>query len=580
MSKIRVLVVDDAVVVRRMVADLLAEDDAIEVVGTAPNGRIALPRSPSSIPIWSRSTWKCLRWTAWRPSPPSAAATPPARPGGEPVRPGWRRDHRGRPGTGGQRLRRHAGTGRKAAPTASECVREQLIPKIKRFAVAQGRPQQPAHAVAGPATGLPFVHADSSAPVEVVAIGASTGGPNALAEFLPAFPADFPVPTVIVQHMPPVFTERLAAAADAVGTVEVEEAESGAVVRPGRAWLAPGDFHLALARDAEGVRLRTHQGPAENSCRPSVDVLFRSAAEVYGPGVLAVVLTGMGQDGLRGCEQVRAAGRPGAGAGRGQQRGMGDAGRRGPGRAGGRGAARWTSWGRRSCAGCCKGRAAAVCGAAKGVPRPECANKTLRAHEFMSLLTRGFQLLSRLCCSVARRSCWRTRRPTWSNRACRSCRTARAFTSLGALATHLVHRRRRRLAAQGRRGHDHKRDLFFPRRPSFPLRASGGVSATAAASRRRAQPDRLVRRLFERPGALQRGDAAARDLPAAGRMEHPHHRHRPLDGNAGAGAARPLYGRRGSPRPAGAAAGEVSSAATARSGRFATTSAGWSSSAP
>jgi two-component system chemotaxis response regulator CheB len=79
-------------------------------------------------------------------------------------------------------------------------------------------------------------------------------------------------------------------------------------MRPGRAWLAPGDFHLALARDAAAVRLRIHQGPPENSCRPSVDVLFRSVAEVYGPGVLAVVLTGMGQDGLRGCERIRAAG--------------------------------------------------------------------------------------------------------------------------------------------------------------------------------------------------------------------------------------------------------------------------------
>ena len=90
--------------------------------------------------------------------------------------------------------------------------------------------------------------------------------------------------------------------------VETEEAENGALVRPGRAWLAPGDYHMALARDAETVRLRTHQGPPENSCRPSVDVLFRSVAEVYGPGVLAVVLTGMGQDGLRGCERIRAAG--------------------------------------------------------------------------------------------------------------------------------------------------------------------------------------------------------------------------------------------------------------------------------
>jgi len=144
--------------------------------------------------------------------------------------------------------------------------------------------------------------------VEVVAIGASTGGPNALAVLFPAFAADFPVPIVVVQHMPPVFTGRLAERLSSLSVVEMKEAENGAAVRPGRAWLAPGDFHVAVARDAEGVRLRTHQGPAENSCRPSADVLFRSVAEVYGAGVLAVVLTGMGRDGLRGCECIRAAG--------------------------------------------------------------------------------------------------------------------------------------------------------------------------------------------------------------------------------------------------------------------------------
>ena len=194
------------------------------------------------------------------------------------------------------------------APTASECVRDQLIPKIKRFGVrAAGRSNPP---MSSP---VPRAASRSSmlvlrSQIEVVVIGSSTGGPNALAAVLPAFPADFPVPTLIAQHMPPVFTGRLAKRLTSASAVEVEEAAAGVLVRPGGAWLAPGDFHLALTRDAEGVRLRTHQGPAENSCRPSVDVLFRSAAEVYGPGVLAVVLTGMGQDGMRGCDQVRAAG--------------------------------------------------------------------------------------------------------------------------------------------------------------------------------------------------------------------------------------------------------------------------------
>src|SRR5205807_502196 len=117
------------------------------------------------------------------------------------------------------------------------------------------------------------------------------------------------VPVVIVQHMPPLFTRSLAERLSSQCPITVAEGAPGEPMRPGHAWLAPGDFHLALARDLrDAVRLRTHQGPPENSCRPAVDVLLRSAAEVYGAGVLAVVLTGMGQDGLRGCEAVRAAG--------------------------------------------------------------------------------------------------------------------------------------------------------------------------------------------------------------------------------------------------------------------------------
>jgi two-component system chemotaxis response regulator CheB len=88
----------------------------------------------------------------------------------------------------------------------------------------------------------------------------------------------------------------------------VREAVSGKALGPGRAWLAPGDHHLVLARDDNAVRLRTHQGPPVHSCRPSVDVLLTSAAEVYGAGVLAVVLAGTDRDGPGGCEAVRAAG--------------------------------------------------------------------------------------------------------------------------------------------------------------------------------------------------------------------------------------------------------------------------------
>jgi two-component system chemotaxis response regulator CheB len=142
----------------------------------------------------------------------------------------------------------------------------------------------------------------------MVVIGASTGGPNALAELLPSFPSDWSVPIVIVQHMPPEFTARLAERLTEKSRLQVREGVAGALVSAAQAWVAPGDHHLLVRRESKAVRLALNQEPPVHSCRPAVDVLFRSAAEVFGPGVLAVVLTGMGQDGLGGCECVRAAG--------------------------------------------------------------------------------------------------------------------------------------------------------------------------------------------------------------------------------------------------------------------------------
>lgn len=125
---------------------------------------------------------------------------------------------------------------------------------------------------------------------------------------MPQLPADFPVPIVIVQHMPPVFTKLLAERLAAKSAIRISEGTPGAVLQPGGATIAPGNFHMTVAREATRVCVRMNQDPPENSCRPAVDVLFRSVVEIYGVGTLAVILTGMGQDGLRGCEQVREAG--------------------------------------------------------------------------------------------------------------------------------------------------------------------------------------------------------------------------------------------------------------------------------
>src|SRR5262249_43141092 len=109
-------------------------------------------------------------------------------------------------------------------------------------------------------------------------------------------------------HMPPMFTRLLAERLSANFPICVQEGNSGSVLEPGKAWIAPGDHHMVVVRDGVRVRTLLHQNPPENSCRPAVDVLLRSVAQTYGPNSLAVILTGMGQDGLRGCEAVREAG--------------------------------------------------------------------------------------------------------------------------------------------------------------------------------------------------------------------------------------------------------------------------------
>ena len=129
--------------------------------------------------------------------------------------------------------------------------------------------------------------------------------PTRLLRCSPLFLADFPVPIVIVQHMPPVFTRLLAERLDKQSAISVCEGEPGKTLEPGKAWIAPGNFHMTVARKGAGVQLATNQNPPENSCRPAVDVLFRSVADIFGANTLAVVLTGMGADGVLGSQIVR-----------------------------------------------------------------------------------------------------------------------------------------------------------------------------------------------------------------------------------------------------------------------------------
>ncbi len=140
--------------------------------------------------------------------------------------------------------------------------------------------------------------------VEAIGIGISTGGPKALAVMLPMLPADLSVPVLIVQHMPPVFTASLAESLARNCKLPVREARAGEPVLPGHILIAPGGKHMRVSRGEHGVVIRITEDPPENSCRPAVDYLFRSLAEVYGAATCAVMMTGMGEDGFAACRQL------------------------------------------------------------------------------------------------------------------------------------------------------------------------------------------------------------------------------------------------------------------------------------
>lgn len=141
-----------------------------------------------------------------------------------------------------------------------------------------------------------------------VAIGASTGGPPALQKLFSGLPPGFPAPVVVVQHMPKAFTGSFARRLSGVGPLEVKEAETGDRLEPGRAFVAPGGSHLLVRRDGPRLTLRVTDQPTDTLHKPSVDVTFRSFAENVGHPTLAVVLTGMGSDGLEGVKSLKAAG--------------------------------------------------------------------------------------------------------------------------------------------------------------------------------------------------------------------------------------------------------------------------------
>ncbi|MGH6954875.1 MAG: chemotaxis-specific protein-glutamate methyltransferase CheB, partial [Alphaproteobacteria bacterium] len=148
----------------------------------------------------------------------------------------------------------------------------------------------------------------SNLPATVLAVGSSTGGPQALATLFSDLKGMIRVPVLITQHMPPTFTAILAEHIGRASGLSCAEATNGERIAPGRIYVAPGDFHMEVTRDGDQRVIRLHQGPRENFCRPAVDPMLRSIAAAYGPGTLCAILTGMGHDGLAGGRAVVGAG--------------------------------------------------------------------------------------------------------------------------------------------------------------------------------------------------------------------------------------------------------------------------------
>lgn len=306
MKPVRILIVDDSAVVRKVLSNLLASDSEIVVAGTAGNGHQALARIPEIKPdlvtldiempgmdgletlVEIRKLYPRLPVIMFSTlTERGATATLDALARGA-------SDYVTKPSYSG-RPRQSADT----ADVANQGVREELIRKIKSLCAVR---------VPQPVLLPPRLSVRPQARIDVVAIGASTGGPNALTALIPQLPADFPVPIVIVQHMPPLFTRLLAERLHGLAQLQVREGKEGERLQRGQVWIAPGDYHMTVCRQGNEFVLGVNHDAQENSCRPAVDVLFRSVAETYGANVLGVVLTGMGADGTRGAAVIRDSG--------------------------------------------------------------------------------------------------------------------------------------------------------------------------------------------------------------------------------------------------------------------------------
>ena len=306
MKKARVLIVDDAALIRRIITDALSAEPTIEVAGEAEDGRTALQRIAQLKPdlvtldielpgMNGLETLREIRKTYPRLpvimfsafTERGAADTLEALHNGA-------SDYVTKPSSAAGKA------------VAKERIWQDLIPKIRSLCrVGPGLVPGAPGAAPKPFSMRPLGTATRA---DAVAIAVSTGGPAALTTIFSKLRTDFPAPIFVVQHMPTMFTRLLAERLDGQTPLSVVEAAEGTPVRPGTVYVAPGDAHLTVQRRGSDIVTALSQSPPEHGRRPAADVLFRSVADTYRAHALGLVLTGMGEDALAGSQQIARAG--------------------------------------------------------------------------------------------------------------------------------------------------------------------------------------------------------------------------------------------------------------------------------
>ncbi|MGZ6018659.1 MAG: protein-glutamate methylesterase/protein-glutamine glutaminase, partial [Phenylobacterium sp.] len=302
---VRVLVVDDSAIVRGLITRQLEADTGIKVVGSAPHGGAALAELARreadvvlldiEMPVMDGLTALPLILAA-HPTLKVVMVSSLTRRNAEISLRALQL------GAADYIAKPEGGLG-----SADEFTRD-LISKVKALGVPRSREAKPVAAAAVAAHVSTTSRPGPKHPPTVLAIGASTGGPPALLKVFAALKGAVTQPIFLTQHMPATFTALLAEQLSRAGDRPCREGVEGEIVETGRCYIAPGGWHMTVVRERAGPTIRLNQDPPESFCRPAVDPMFRSLAKVYGPGVLAVILTGMGSDGAKGCLALADAG--------------------------------------------------------------------------------------------------------------------------------------------------------------------------------------------------------------------------------------------------------------------------------